>query len=253
MFSRPVVHVAGTRIFARRDGSLQHLVYAMRFGADDDLAMVLPIPVPPRSPEDAVRFVSLEGYADFFDDVNALFPVVMARGRDKSLGFAPQASNTLEVHRVGAFEASFVPRLADFDRLDARFRLSGEVWDQLPQYADWGFAVFKLRREEGFLKRLMRRPESREVHPMAFTFPSRDPERLFFPTVHVHDGEVHARAAFDHQLYAQSARALDGFDVSPDPARAKVRVDDAQGLVLGDSAVWRRTMGGVLDNADVWV
>lgn len=253
MFSVPVVHVAGTRIFARRDGDRQHLVYAMRLGASEDLAMVLPIPVPPNAPEDAVKFVSLEGYADFFVDLNALFPVPMSRSAG-FVGFVqPQAAKTLEVQRVGAFDASFVPRLEDFERLDPRFRLSGDVWDQLPQYADWGFAVFKLHQESGFLRKLMRKAESRDVHPMAFTFPSRDPERLFFPTVHVHDGAVHPVAAFDHQLYAQASRGLEGFEVSLEPARSKVRFTDAQALVLPDAPVRRREMIGTFDNTDVWV
>ena len=49
-------------------------------------------------------------------------------------------------------------------------------------------------------------PEStlREFHPMAFEFPRRDPDTLFFPTVHVHDGRVHAEARFDHSLFWQS-------------------------------------------------
>jgi hypothetical protein len=38
---------------------------------------------------------------------------------------------------------------------------------------------------------------------MVFEFPRRDTSSLFFPTVHVHDGKVHATAGFDHALYCQ--------------------------------------------------
>ena len=38
---------------------------------------------------------------------------------------------------------------------------------------------------------------------MAFEFPTRDAARLFFPTVHVHDGSFHPMAHFDHSLYCQ--------------------------------------------------
>ena len=55
-FSQKVDVVADTNIFARasKDGR-QFLVYSMRFAAAQDLAMILPIPTPKDSPEDAVR------------------------------------------------------------------------------------------------------------------------------------------------------------------------------------------------------
>ena len=30
------------------------------------------------------------------------------------------------------------------------------------------------------------------VHPMAFEFPTRSPDEIFFPTAHIHDGACHA-------------------------------------------------------------
>lgn len=102
---------------------------------------------------------------------------------------------------VGDYEASFVPSQADFERLDPRFCLPPSVWSQLSLYADWGFAVFKLslnppptqlsaldlriiaeRKRDG---KPPFPPRRRDIHPMAFRFPRRDPSRLFFPTVHV--------------------------------------------------------------------
>jgi hypothetical protein len=65
-------------------------------------------------------------------------------------------------------------------------------------FAEWGYAVVKL----GPLAQLT------GIHPMALEFPRRDPERVFFPTVHVHDGEVHPRAKFDHQLYCQDVEGV---------------------------------------------
>jgi len=41
----------------------------------------------------------------------------------------------------------------------------------------------------------------------AFTFPHAKGAKLFFPTVHVHDGEVHKTAEFDHELYLQPKNA----------------------------------------------
>jgi hypothetical protein len=37
------------------------------------------------------------------------------------------------VREVGSFEASYVPKIADFSRLDERFRLPVAVWKKLPQ------------------------------------------------------------------------------------------------------------------------
>ena len=211
-FSRPVRFVGGTKIFARAcaedDPSRQLLAYSMEIEIAEDLAMVLPLPVPPSPGDDAVRFVSLDGYASFFDDLDAAFPpdhsfAPLARSSGPVL-----ATKKLVVHQVGMFEASFVPTRADFARLDPRFRLPDGVFDRLPGYADWGFAVFRLHPAKRALLGL--RQEKRErIHPMAFSFPRRDPGALFFPTVHVHDGQVKETASYDHMLFCQANGVLD--------------------------------------------
>jgi hypothetical protein len=38
---------------------------------------------------------------------------------------------------------------------------------------------------------------------MALDFPRRNPDELFFPTVHVHNGRFEPRATFDHLLFCQ--------------------------------------------------
>ena len=209
IFSQQVTHVSGTRIFARGAGSQQVLVYAMDFTAAGDLAMVLPLPTPPGPAEDAVRFVDLSGYPSFFTDVHKAFPPRWVSGAVPAAAAQSHLLN-LEVHTVGAFEASFVPSRDDFHRLDDRFRLSPAVWDALPEVADWSFAVFKLRGGG----------ENQKVHPMALWFPRRDSSRVYFPTVHVHDGAVHAEAVFDHQLYCQSPTRLRRPSCSPRRIRA---------------------------------
>lgn len=106
----------------------------------------LPLPVPPASPDDAVRFIDLSGYPYFFEALDSGFPAHRSLGRGPSRGATMSLAPTLVAHDVGAFEASFVPALADFDRLDARFRLPPQTWGSLPSYRDHGFAVFKLDR-----------------------------------------------------------------------------------------------------------
>jgi hypothetical protein len=256
-FSRPVEHVSGTQIFARPlAGGAQALAYSMSFAAAGDLAMILPLPVPPGPAEDAVRFIDLEGYPGLFADLRRAFPTIMAApSRGVFAAAAPQPAAILKVHDVGSFEASFVPTLADFDRLDERFRLSPAVWEQLPGYRDWGFAVFKLKRKPvGLMRRLLGRPGAPQtVHPMAFTFPRRDPRSLFFPTVHVHDGAVHPEARFDHTLYCQpdelTAETF-GWERS-EPLGEHVDVERARGLIDGERPCYRRVLTGSQPNVDV--
>lgn len=81
-FSKKVDVVADTNIFARsaKDGR-QFLVYSMRFKAGEDLAMILPIPTPKGSPDDAVKFLNLEKYAAFFEELHKGFPVLPTGSR----------------------------------------------------------------------------------------------------------------------------------------------------------------------------
>ena len=234
MFSRPVKHVARTKILASAlDGGRQALVYAMDVALGEELAMVLPVPVSPKSADDALSFVDLSGYASFFDDLERAFPPpLMAASRSKGFGFgAPQSAPTLVVHEVGDFEASFVPTRAEFARLDARFRLPEQLWASLHRYDDWGFAVFKLRPKRGLFG-LSTKTQS--VHPMAFVYPSREPDALYFPTVHVHSGALHNTAHFDHHLYAQArgvlASAL-GWAASKAPVEQFVDLARARGVL----------------------
>ena len=214
--------VQDTRIFARRTmEGRQYLVYRMTYQSGTgiarrqqefqsatavlDVAMILPLPTPPASLENAVRFVNLSGYEEFFADLDRGFPSPptirepyypdVLRG---SLGI----ESPLVVYDVGSYEASFVPTLGDFERLDGRFRLPKTIWNQLPQYRDYGFAVFKLK------------AGARTMQPMAFDFPLRSSFRLFFPTIHIHAGRVDPSARFDHTLYCQGLDGVKGWDVS---------------------------------------
>jgi hypothetical protein len=245
-FSRPVQKVADTNIFARssRDGR-QFLVYSMTLSAKEDLAMILPIPVPENAPEDAVRFINLEKYPNFFDDMRAGFPeplppAAALGGRGRTLKAEP-----LPVVDVGSFEASFVPTVADFKRLDERFRLPADVWDKLPAYKHYGFAVFKLKKG------------AKKIHPMAFEFPRAVPETLFFPTVHIHDGKVHPKANFDHALYCQLGEQerpqMLHWRESPQPARNFIKTDLAKGIITPDAHCYQRKLRGSLRNTDTLV
>lgn len=248
-FSGPVEYVSNTRIFARRDNGHQVLAYAMSLGTKVENAMILPIPVAVGAGEEAVRFTNLERYPQFFDNMDSLFHQPLSEEFGAVLGAVSAAASVLEVHSVGSFEASYVPSIPDFERLDLRFRLPQGVWHKLPKYRDYGFAVFQLK------------PGRMDVHPMAFRFPTRLPGELFFPTVHIHDGTFHAKANFDHFLYAQKPEGMSWL-CSGKLAREKMKVsgfswqgttDLTQGLVVGDLPVYRRVVRGSFPNRDVHV
>jgi hypothetical protein len=246
------VRVANTSIFARHlGGGAQALVYAMELTVAGEVAMILPLPVKPGAGEDGAAFVSLEKHAGLFGDLSMLFSVpvqTMPRSKGGGFGFSfPQPR--LKVHEVGSFEASFVPTMADFSRLDDRFRLPESTWRALGAYDDWGFAVFRLK--PGKKKR---------IHPMAFRFTTRDPARLFFPTVHVHDGAVHEEAAFDHALYFQRGEAGEGGALLPEieletgvELGLMLPTKDYEGLVAKARSVYRLQLRGRLPNQDTWV
>jgi hypothetical protein len=244
-FSKPVISVTSTNIFARpaADGR-QFLVYSMSIHADTDLAMILPLPVKQPAGEKDLTFIDLKGYPDFFRDMERGFPQPDKVSRHWSL-LAPATASAgakLEVQQVGDFEASFVPTVSDFSRLDERFRLPEGTWKDLPGYQNYGFAVFKLR------------PGVMRIHPMAFSFPRRDPHTLFFPTVHIHDGAVHPKAHFDHALYCQPSaeghpKTTSWRESSGHPA-SFMMVKQTRDIVLPDQHCYKKEMRGEFANED---
>lgn len=247
-FSRPVNSVTQTKIFARLlTPQDQSLAYQMRLDTPEDVAMILPLPVVEGSKENSVKFIDLSDYGDFFKDLKKGFPEPLPDSRSKYDRVEPQAGALpLKVQNVGSFEASFVPTIADFSRLDPRFKLPDGTWEKIPAYKNYGFAVFKLKKG------------SKKIHPMAFSFPSRLAQKaqLFFPTVHIHDGKVHDKEDFDHQLYAQTwlkaaLRGKDGWEESHKLASQFTKVDQSKKLIWGGGHVYLRKIKGRKKNVDV--
>lgn len=246
--------VGGTRIFACvSERGTQTLVYQMKYESRYENAMILPLPVRQPASEESLRFINMQAYGDFFGDLNDGFPPVPLRGIGCASPYTSDMGRKLQVFEVGNYVASFVPRLADFSRLDARFTLPATTWDQIPEYRDFGFAVFQLA--AGAI----------EPHPMAFEFESAATDSLYFPTKHIHDGEVHDAEEFDHVLYLQHA----GFDSRvygykdhdlPDQATGLIRskyvakdfcdMAKAGEIVHPDLLVHRQLISGLAPNND---
>jgi hypothetical protein len=236
-FSRPVLGVSHTSIFARHlKPGWQGLIYSMQVNAKEPVAMVLPLPVAPGLGEGGLRFVDLSGYAGLFVDMERLFPPPPA-SRMRSINAVDAMPQTLKVQTVGSFVASYAPTRADMARLDPQFRLPEAAWKALPKvYERYGFAVFQLRAGE------------HKVHPMALEFASATPDKLFFPTVHVHDGKVHPAAEFDHTLYCQTAGgppvpAGEAWVKSALNAQDAVNLEQSKGLVAAGLCFKQRLYG----------
>lgn len=248
IFSGRVDHVGETRIFVADLGHGVHAVaYQMRVLAPEPVAMILPVPVLKGTGDEALAFVDLGGYDGFFDDLARCFPRPRSAGRGG--GYGPEDMLPLillAVHEVGDYVASYVPSVAEFHRLDPRFRLPEAAWESLPDYHDFGFAVFQLRPGK----------EMQRVHPIAYRYPAEDPEELFFPTVHVHDGGgADPEAHFDHELYAQrdwsgTSRCAD-WDVGALPPGRVMDVGRSHGLLAPDVPLRRARLIGDYPNAEV--
>lgn len=254
-FTQPVIAVSNTRIFARLGGTgTQFLAYQMNYESSEPNAMILPLPVKQPSDEQSLKFIELNDYQTLFDDLDAGFPcqrpspgIGCSGGPD-----AASLSDFLEVFEVGNYIASFVASIEDFGRLDPLFTLPDEVWEKIPGYENFGFAVFQLA--AGSLR----------PHPMALEFRTESNE-IFFPTVHIHDGEVHELEKFDHVLYTQHA-GLDsisheyknsdvedeatGFVRSKYNAARFCSAARSKGLVHGNLLVHRKILRGKLPNKD---
>ena len=254
-FSQPVRSVSQTRVFGRlTNHKSQFVAYQMQYKSDTANAMILPIPVRKDANEDSIRFLDLSSYPEFFDDLERGFSVEPSLAQADSVqSLSRSAKEVLKVHKVGGFEASFVPTASHFSNLDPRFSIAKNIWDKIPKYADYGFVVFRLHKIAG------------EPHPMAFEFDSRITDAAFLPTVHIHDGEVHQQEDFDHALYIQhpemdeAAGDYQGhklWDLSTAWVRSKgaagnyVDVDRAAKLVDGNLLLHRKIMKGKHANED---
>jgi len=192
IFSQRVHSVNDTKMFGRLTGKgSQFLAYQMNYDSRGENAMILPIPVLSPSNENSLRFIDLQDYEYFFDDLSKGFPYFAPLFNIGCGGGFKTSSDAIKLHKVGSYVASFVPTLDDFERLEPIFTLAKDTWDLVPQYASYGFAV---QLASGALK----------PHPMAFEFDSNS-KSIYFPTMHIHDGKVHETEAFDHVLYMQHA------------------------------------------------
>ena len=244
IFSGKIEEVSSTSIFCSDLGNNKRCtIYQMNVNTKRDVAMVLPVPT-----QKEIEFVDFSDYDNFFEDLDRLFPKPVTRSSSRSVmkggGLEP-----LAVHSVGSFVASFVPSLDDFDRLDKRFKIGEDLWDELPNYEAFGFAVFKLK------------PGNQKVHPMAYKYVTNAPMMIYFPTSHVHDGRVPLVDRFDHNLYFQLGFRFGNCEKwrtgkSKDGAGAVqefVDINKCQGLVRVNREIQKRSIHESHRNGDFYL
>lgn len=242
IFSGNVTEVTETCIFARMTApKVQAIVYQMAIDAPQDVAVILPIPIIAGAQENDLRFINLKTYSHFFRSLDAGF----SSGSADPFASDSLEENELKVQQVGSYIASFAPNMAALSKLDPRFRMPADILEKAGPYADYGFAVFQYK------------PGKQKIHPMALLFASRYADRLYFPTVHIHDGELHEKETFDHRLYCQlrnfGGRTMLEWDESSSNAVVFAQAGLSQGILNPATHVYRREMMGEFKNQDQWV
>lgn len=233
IFSQPV-HIAGaTHIFARAstDGR-QFLAYNFRYEAEADFALILPLPTPPESPANDVRFIDLSGYDAFFRDLRRGFPSLQPEAEKVSLTdrILEKVRDWLDIDTTQAAIA-FAPNHAALSHIQDQFQLTANVLRLLERFGDAGFVCLKLA------------AGTNRVPPMAFEFPRRRSAELFFPTALAIGAEFHATATFNYHLFCQAERLpLDWRRTRV--AREVMKVDKTRGLIDPDQPIgWRALIG----------
>ena len=133
----------------------------------------------------------------------------------------------------------------DFSRLDERFRISDDAWKKLPQYRDYGFAVFKLKAGE------------LTVHPMAFSFPRRNPKACSFqPSTSTMAKCMRKRILIMSSIASRAntshCRSGTGGSRPAMPDRF-MKTSKARGLISPEQHCYQKKLHGLLPNRDTLV
>ena len=181
--SRPVQEVADTNILVARletDPNFQLTVYQNKVhNQSPKNAMIIAVPSP-----STVRIHNLSSARDLFTRLHSFFtPIVVEEiyyFNMKSADDEIRQPAKLKVERVGDYNVSLVPSMADLKRVDdSYFLLSDGVIQALSIYpSSWGFLVFGLSDES---------THSRKYSPFAFSHELPYPDQLYIPTLHYHE------------------------------------------------------------------
>jgi hypothetical protein len=224
----------------------QFLVYSMNYRVGEDLAMVLPLPVPVGSKEDAVQFIDLHGYGEFFADLQSGFPVAAS---DKRRPLSRSMPSHCRQRRSRWFRSAASKR-----RLCRRSKTLRASMLGFACRTGFGTSCPPTKSRGLRCSSCARMPARCIRWRLRFLAPIAS--KLFFPTVHIHDGKVHDTAHFDHSLYCQVGSQYGkttGWEETPQLASAFVKVAATKGIVDGSAHCYRKTILGNQKNQDTWL
>eukprot|EP01128_Nolandella_sp_AFSM9_P006387 TRINITY_DN3269_c0_g1_i1.p1 TRINITY_DN3269_c0_g1~~TRINITY_DN3269_c0_g1_i1.p1 ORF type:complete len:288 (-),score=23.86 TRINITY_DN3269_c0_g1_i1:160-1023(-) len=163
-------------------------------------AMILPCPLSPGHDVIPLDF-SKDSFS--FAQLEKAFPQprrTKARARkgrrDRSGG------EKLKVVQVGAYSVSIAKSLLDLTLIDSDvFKVNEAILPALKERYSSGF---------GFVICAFNAANKIEPHPIGYIHDAPDVNSLFVPTLHIHDGEVHKKESFDHNIYSINTDNLSG-------------------------------------------
>ncbi len=197
IFRSSVVNVAKTNIFvaACDDSTRQITVYQNVVKSTKENAMILPVPL--TGSADDIELLDLKAEKDFFKDMYNLFPLEESEAEDdrpkaKAKG---KGKAMLPVYKVGDYDVTIVPDTDSFNQVDddaftLNKRIVGMLMYLYPE--NFAFLVCKFGGDS----------KEKHMHPLGYIHDRVDGANLFVPTVHIHDGEMHAEEHFDHRIYS---------------------------------------------------
>lgn len=190
-----VESVSNTQIYVSSSKSRkrQLTIYTNKVDTHVKNAMILPVPNPL-----SVELLNFKNYKKIFDDCRECFHHDDGSRNDRHMYRAALSASfdsrpPLPVYTVGSYQASIVPSINDFDRVDTQIlRVNPQVFTLLKDTYDssFGFIICQLR--EG----------SHQYHPFAYTHEIHNCNLLFVPTLHYHLGETSVKADWDHTIYS---------------------------------------------------
>lgn len=177
--------VSTTRIYISADHAnrRQLTIYSNVVASPEENVMVLPVPNP-----DSVELLDFSHYPDFFTDLKACFIERTQRSYTNNTFLVSKSTNSLPVFRIGSYDASIVPSIADFPRLQIPMDRTLIPFLKSKYNAEFGFIICRLA------------PGKKEYHPFAYTHDQHSSYRLFIPTMHYHPGDYNAD--WDHLIYS---------------------------------------------------
>lgn len=279
LFDRSMTYRARTSLFARRVSVTHQVLVFAEVGPDSEgerPIIVLPLPVPASAQASDVRFLDLSTSPGFFDQLDRAFPpeeylprTSQGPGGGSAGGSAPSDGPRPP---AGAYAAHYVASAAELTALGTAKSDPVDLGAIAARYPQHGFAIFELDpKPRSWLARLTSTLAGRGRAPVGLEFPSRDPERLYFPSLHLASVDISRPLPYDHAYYIQaddprSGAAWDNDVLSrgPRPAwedfrrsrgqvEANARLSDGRPLLDPSRLCFRAHLRGDLQNAPRWV